>query len=94
MRPHGRTKTLGFSQGITDYGDEDLAAELSFPAQAGDLLIHHAMTVHRADGNRSSRSRRALGFIYFGESAKEDVEAKRAYQQKLSEERLAQEGAK
>lgn len=94
MRPHGRTKTLGFSQGITDYGDEDFAAEIPFPARAGDLLIHHAMTIHRADGNKSNRSRRALGFIYFGESAREDVEAKKAYQQKLSEERFAEERAK
>ncbi|RYZ63106.1 MAG: phytanoyl-CoA dioxygenase family protein [Chitinophagaceae bacterium] len=89
MRLHGRTKTLGFSQGITDYGKQDFAAEIPFPAQAGDLLIHHAMTVHRADGNKSNRSRRALGFIYFGESAREDLEAKKAYQQKLNEERLA-----
>ena len=88
MRPHGRTKTLGFSQGITDYDEEDFAKEKAFPAKAGDLLIHHAMTIHRADGNQSDRSRRALGFIYFGASAKEDIEAKKAYQLRLSEERL------
>lgn len=88
MRTHGRTKTLGFSQGIIDYGEADFARETAFPAQAGDLLIHHAMTIHRADGNESSRSRRALGFIYFGESAREDLEAKKAYQQRLQEERF------
>jgi len=89
-RPHGKTSTLGFSQGITDYGEKDLAVEIPFPARPGDLLIHHAMTVHRADGNKSiSRTRKALGFIYFGESAKEDAAAKKAYQQILSEERLA-----
>jgi phytanoyl-CoA hydroxylase len=94
MRPHGRTTTLGFSQGITDYGEKDFAAEIAFPAGPGDLLVHHAMTIHRADPNQSNRSRRALGFIYFGESAKEDLEAKNAYQQKLREERFANEGAK
>jgi len=94
MRTHGRTKTLGFSQGITDYGKEDFTKETAFPAKPGDLLIHHAMTIHRADGNKSDRSRRALGFIYFGESAKEDVEAKAAYQQKLSEERLVSQDQK
>ncbi|MFA6946612.1 MAG: phytanoyl-CoA dioxygenase family protein, partial [Pedobacter sp.] len=32
MRPHGRTKTLGFSQEITDFGtDADMANEVSFP---------------------------------------------------------------
>lgn len=94
MRPHGKTSTLGFSQGITDYGEKDYASEIAFPAEAGDLLIHHAMTVHRADGNKSDRSRRALGFIYFGESAKEDVAAKKAYQEKLWEDRFTKEGTK
>jgi phytanoyl-CoA hydroxylase len=95
MRPHGRTQTLGFSQGITDYDEKDFASEIPFPAQPGDLLIHHAMTIHRADGNKSAtRSRKALGFIYFGESAREDTEAKKAYQQKLNEERLVKEAAK
>lgn len=89
MRPHGRTQTLGFSQGITDYGSDDVAAETAFPARPGDLLIHHALTIHRADGNKSdTRSRKALGLIYFGASAKEDIEAKKAYQQKLYEENL------
>ena len=89
MRKHGRTKTLGFSQGIVDYNEEDFARETAFPAKPGDLLIHHAMTIHRADGNTSNRSRRALGFIYFGESAREDLEAKKAYQLRLQEERSA-----
>ena len=29
MRPHGRTKILGFSQGIIDYGTDDMANEVS-----------------------------------------------------------------
>jgi phytanoyl-CoA hydroxylase len=88
MRPHGRTQTLGFSQGMTDFGQaEDLANEVAFPAQPGDLLVHHSMTIHRADGNSSSsRTRRALGFIYFAASAKEDTEAKEAYQKELAKE--------
>lgn len=88
MRPHGRTKTLGFSQGIVDYGEKETAdVEVPFPARPGDLLIHHSMTIHRADANQSERSRRALGFIYFGTSAVEDMEAKKAYQEKLQAER-------
>ena len=88
MRSHGRTQTLGFSQGVTDYGTpEDLADEVAFPAQPGDLLVHNAMTIHRADGNRSTiRTRRALGFIYYSERAKVDEEAHAAYQKKLAEE--------
>jgi phytanoyl-CoA hydroxylase len=91
MRPHGRTKTLGFSQGITDFGtDEDMQNEIAFPAKPGDLLVHHSLTIHRANGNTSAnRTRKALGLIYFGESAREDVLAKKAYQDKLQQEMVA-----
>jgi phytanoyl-CoA hydroxylase len=89
MRPHGKTQTLGFSQGITDFGtEEDIANEVPMPAKPGDLLIHHALTIHRAEGNKSlTRSRRAMGLIYFGASAKEDVDAKERYMKQLQEER-------
>lgn len=89
MRPHGRTKTLGFSQQIVDYGSTDVDNEIPIQAKPGDLLIHHSLTIHTAGGNNSAtRSRKALGLIYFGLSAKEDVEAKAAYQRKLQEERI------
>ena len=90
LRPHGRTQTLGFSQGITDFPNEaDRQAEMAFPAKSGDLLVHHSMAIHWADNNKSqTRSRKALGFIYFGESAKENEEAKEAYRQKLKAETL------
>ena len=88
MRPHGRTQTLGFSQGVTDYGTaEDMADEVAFPAQPGDLLIHNAMTIHRADGNRSeTRARQALGLIYYSHRAQIDEEAHAAYQKRLADE--------
>jgi len=89
VRNHAKTSTLGFSQGISDYGSDDYAAEKLFPAKPGDLLIHHAMTIHRADGNSSStRNRQALGFIYYAEKAKEDTARHEAYQKQLAEEML------
>jgi phytanoyl-CoA hydroxylase len=92
MRPHGKNQILGFSQTITDFGTpDDLKNEVALPAKAGDILVHHGMTIHRADGNKSlTRSRRVVGLVYFGASAKEDVEAKAAYQKKLAEERTLQ----
>ena len=87
MRMHQRTETLGFSQGITDYPTQaDLNGETAFPAEPGDLLVHDALTVHRADGNRSvGRSRKALGFIYYSERAREDTAAHQSYQRDLAE---------
>jgi phytanoyl-CoA hydroxylase len=86
MREHGRTQTLGFSQGIVDYpAADDSDDEVAMVAKAGDLLVHHAMTIHRANGNQSAaRSRRALGFIYYSDQAREDVRAHAAYQQQLA----------
>lgn len=84
-RPHGRSQILGFSQGITDFGTpDDVANTVTMPGDAGMLLMHHCKTVHWASPNRSpTRSRRALGFVFFGESARPDEVAKRAYQAKL-----------
>lgn len=88
VRPHGRTQTLGFSQGITDFwSEDDQAKAVAFPAKPGDLLIHHSMTIHWAEANRSeNRSRKAIGLIYWAKSAQEDTEAKAAYQKKLQAE--------
>lgn len=91
LRPHGRTDTLGFSQGIVDFGrEEDYAESVFHPARAGDLLVHHSLTIHWAEANASEElSRKALGFIYFAAKAREDKIAQAAYQKRLAEE-LAQ----
>jgi len=88
LRPHTRTATLGFSQGIVDYGKKsDLANEVAFSCAPGTLIGHHALTVHRADQNSSKkRDRRALGFIYYGVSARIDEIAHAHYQANLAHE--------
>jgi len=87
MRPHGKTNVFGFSQGIVNYGTEDdKSNEIAFPVNPGDLLIHHSMTVHRADANtHPSRSRKALGFVYWGKSAKENKAVKDAYKKVMAD---------
>ena len=87
-RPHGRSNVLGFSQGITDFGnEEDKKNTVSFPGEPGTFLIHNAKTIHWAEGNKSqTRTRKALGFIYYGESAEINQEAHDAYQEKLRKE--------
>ena len=85
LRKHQRTKTLGFSQGITDFPNpEDKEQIVKIKAQPGDLLIHDAMTIHSADKNLSSRSRKAIGFIYYAASAKVDEVAHTNYQRQLN----------
>lgn len=92
FRPHGRSNVLGFSQGLTDFGtEEDQANTVAFPGDAGTFLMHDAHIIHWAGPNRSpTRSRRALGFIYFGESARIDEESKAAYKAKLEAELRAE----
>lgn len=87
IRSHGRTETLGFSQGITDYGClNDVENEVFYPTKAGDLLVHHALTIHKADANKSDRTRRAMGFIYYANSAKENKKAHALYAKNLDKE--------
>ncbi len=87
LRPHHRTGTLGFSQGIADFPTPHDHAEVAQPAEPGDLLAHHALTIHRAEGNLTAdRHRRALGFIYYGCHAREDTAANAAYQAQLASE--------
>lgn len=74
VRPHGQTQIFGFSQGVTDYGEADYAAEVPVSASAGDVLVHHWGMVHRADPNPSDRERWGLGSIYYSALAKSDVE--------------------
>lgn len=91
-RPHGSSGTLGFSQTMLDFPNEqDKRNEVYFTVEPGDLLVHHALTIHWADGNRSrDRTRKALGFIYFSQRAKRDINAAQDYQEKLNEEWKAQ----
>ena len=88
LLPHARTSTLGFSQGIEQYFRQyDPDIETTIHASPGDLLAHHALTVHRADANTSqTRQRRALGFIYYSAAAKQDIAAHDAYHEQLKQE--------
>lgn len=86
FRAHGKTGVIGFSQGITDFGTtEDKANTVAIPGNAGAFLMHNAKTIHFAGANRSdTRSRRALGFIYYAKRARIDTDAQDAYQRSLN----------
>lgn len=85
MRPHQSTQTLGFSQGISDYGTEaDLRDEVAVTARPGDLIVHHCLTIHRADANRSERTRHAFGFVFYAARAKPSTEELENYDRELN----------
>ena len=80
IRPHQRTATLGFSQGLTSFGQEELHLEVAVEAEPGDVLIHHGNTIHRAEANRSStRHRRSFAMVFQGESCRRDESAFERY---------------
>ena len=85
LREHARTTTPGFSQGIQNYpSTHEADCEVPITADPGDLLVHHALTIHRAESNHSKTlNRRAVGFIYYAESATEDQIAKNNYERML-----------
>jgi len=83
IRPHGRTGTLGFSQGITDWSKEDDLACVQMEANAGDMLVHHSLMIHRANNNESERDRKSIGFIFYRDDVEIDQKARVAYQEKL-----------
>ena len=73
FRPHSRSNVLGFSQGITDFGPQDEAAERMIHLRTGDAVAHHGMTIHRAEPNRSqNRNRRAFAMVFKGVSCRRD----------------------
>lgn len=82
IRPHARTKTLGFSQGIADYSDADRNREAAIHAQPGDLLIHHGNTIHTAHANRSTtRHRRSFAMVFQAHTCRRDEAAFQRYSQ-------------
>ena len=83
MREHGTTGRLGFSQGITDWSAADDRACVQMEAGPDDILVHHSLTIHRANNNTSDRERRAIGFIFYRADVEIDEVAHAAYQERL-----------
>eukprot|EP00966_Prymnesium_polylepis_P185721 4304958-Prymnesium_polylepis.1 len=74
LRPHAFSGVKGFSQQLVGY-DPAVEREYAMVATPGDLLVHGAKMIHRAEANRSAaRQRRAVGAIFYGASARWDQE--------------------
>jgi phytanoyl-CoA hydroxylase len=87
FRTHARSKILGFSQGIADYTADDFTREVAVPLRRGDAVVHHGMTIHRADANLSStRHRRSFALVFKGVSCQRDEAAFVRYQASAREQ--------
>jgi phytanoyl-CoA hydroxylase len=87
VRPHGRSKVLGFSQGILDFGEADVAGEVPIRLSPGDAVAHHGNLIHRAEPNRSAeRHRRAFAMVFKGVSCRRDEAAFARYKAALAEQ--------
>ncbi|HAA61360.1 MAG TPA: phytanoyl-CoA dioxygenase [Planctomycetaceae bacterium] len=87
LRPHARTQVLGFSQGISDWNEEDEAREVQVFLEPGDLAVHHGELIHRADPNRTTdRHRRAFALVYYAGSAERNTEAHQQYMQQVTQQ--------
>lgn len=84
LREHVRTNTLGFSQGLVDFGPNDRAGEVAVCAAPGDILLHHGLTIHRADGNSGKRHRRAIGSVYYAAHVKRNDDLFHGYRHDLA----------
>ncbi len=76
---HKASNVLGFSQGLTEADLAEYGREVACQMRRGDLLVHHSLTIHRAEGNPSARLRRALAMVYYAKSARRDEEAYKRY---------------
>lgn len=87
LRPHARTQVLGFSQGISDWNEEDEAREVQVFLEPGDLAVHHGELIHRADPNRTTdRHRRAFALVYYAGSAARNNEAHQKYMVQVTQQ--------
>ncbi len=72
-RPHAISSVYGFSQGMSAYGVDDWAQERCVSLEPGDMIVHHCMTIHRADANESDhRHRPGFSMLFRGDSAQVD----------------------
>lgn len=85
LREHAISGTLGFSLGVVGYGPDAVAREVPTCMAPGDIIVHHSLTIHRADGNRSQRRRWGLGCEYRGKHVKEDAARRQAHVERMKQ---------
>lgn len=77
LMEHKPCDAPGFSQTLADPSPcDDDRTMVACHTRPGDLLVHHALTIHWANQNESNhRQRRALGFAYYRHRPEQEAEA-------------------
>lgn len=67
MLPHAPSGVTGNSLAVVE--DPRLAALPEYPAEVrrGSCILHHCLTVHRSEPNRSANPRRGLVYVYMSD---------------------------
>ena len=86
MRDHKETKVLGFSQGLSEWRTEDGDNEVQMTAEAGDILVHHSLTIHKAPDNLSDRHRKSVGFIFYRADVVVDESERSSYKKNVMDD--------
>lgn len=82
----------GSSQKVPDEALKDLG-RLSVPSlRKGDMLVHHALTIHGSAANTSGRSRRGMTIQYKLKDAGYDLAQKKRYEESLNEQIKSRQG--
>lgn len=85
---HKKSTVKAFSS-LLELDNPDQFETYNTDLDAGDIVFHHANTVHFADGNQSNHHRRSLSLRFNGVSAKIDPKIREQYKEnyKVNRER-------
>jgi phytanoyl-CoA hydroxylase len=97
LLPHRPSGVAGNSQGAFDLPEETARVERHVQLRRGDASVHHCLTLHRSEPNRSDRPRRGLLLVYRSADAVLDRERfsryMAEYQAFLEKQERAAEGS-
>jgi phytanoyl-CoA hydroxylase len=83
MLPHRFSGTVGFSRVLVDPLDEAKYPNIQLCMKPGDMALHHILSVHSANVNRSGLPRRQIGISYISSRTRRDEAAYAQYQKDL-----------
>ena len=84
LQPHKASKVKGNSLMLAEPPAGGQLEEVPGLLKRGGAILHHCVTLHRSEPNKSAKARRGLLIVYRGRHCESDPEAARAYRQVLA----------